>query len=121
MNDQQNEKRSETRLEQKTTIFVEVCSSSFDNSTPGSVIICNSLDISANGIQVEMDQEVPIGSVLRLCAEIHDSDQALYLVCETKWVREDGDHFNIGFEIYDAENTDIVGWKNIIADMLAND
>ncbi len=115
------ERRSEVRLDEKTTIFVEVSSASFDNSAPANVIICNSLDLSANGIQIEIDQEVPIGSILRICAELHDSNQTLYLVGEAKWVKPDGDHFNIGFELYDAENTDIIGWKEVIAAMLGHD
>ena len=109
------ERRNETRLNNNTTIFVEVCSASPDNSTLGNVIICNSLDISANGILIEMDQEVAIGSILRICAELHNSKQALYLVGEAKWVRAEGAHFNIGFELYDAENTDFPGWKKLVA------
>ncbi len=45
MSDTDN-KRSETRLDEKVTIFVEVCSASIDNTLPADVIICNSLDIS---------------------------------------------------------------------------
>ncbi|ARN73649.1 PilZ domain-containing protein [Oceanicoccus sagamiensis] len=112
-----DERRSETRIDEKTTIFIEVCSSSFDNTSPANIIICNSIDLSANGIQVEIDQEVAIGSILRLCAEFNDSE-TLYLVGETKWVKPAGDHFNIGFELYDAENTDIVGWKKLVASLL---
>ena len=112
------DRRSELRLDEQATIFVEVCSASFDNKAPANVIICSSMDISANGIQVEMDQEVAIGSILRICAELSDSKQALYLVGEAKWVKPKDDHFSIGFELYDAENTDIAGWKEVIAALL---
>lgn len=111
-------KRSETRLDEKVTIFVEVCSASIDNALPADVIICNSLDISANGIQVEMDETVPIGSILRLFAELPSSEKPLHLIGEVKWIVEEKNQFNIGFELYDAENTDIAGWKSVIAAML---
>lgn len=113
-------KRSETRLDEKVTIFVEVCSDSIDNATPSNVIICKSLDISANGIQVQMDEQVPVGSILRLFAELPDSQKALHLIGEVKWIVEEKDQCNIGFELYDAENTDIIGWKSVIAAMLEN-
>lgn len=113
-----SERRSETRIDEQTTVFIEVCSADFDNSSPANVIICNSLDISANGIQVQMDEKVEIGTILRICAEFANSDRALYLVGETKWVRPEEDHFNIGFELYEAEDTDIAGWKEVIAAML---
>ncbi|MDG1772403.1 MAG: PilZ domain-containing protein [Oceanicoccus sp.] len=112
-----DDRRSETRIDEKTKIFIEVCSASFDNTSPANIIICNSLDLSANGLQVEIDQEVAIGAILRLCAEFGD-DETLYLVGETKWVKPAGEHFNVGFELYDAENTDIIGWKKLIAAML---
>ena len=115
-----HERRTEARLVEKTTVFVEVCSAEFDNSEPASVIVCNSIDLSANGMQVEMDQPVPVGSVLRLCAELHNGDQALYLVGEVKWIKQHSDGFKIGFELYEAENTDITGWKEIITAMLDN-
>ena len=113
-----SERRGETRIDQQATVFVEVCSASFDNSSPSSVIICNSIDLSANGIQIEIDHSVEIGSILRICAEFHGSDQPLYLVGETKWIKPVDQHFNIGFELYDAENTDIAGWKQLIAELL---
>lgn len=112
------EKRSELRLNKKTTVFVEVCSAAFDNSSPANIIICNSLDISANGIQVEMDQEVAVGSILRIGAELYESQKTLYLVGEAKWVKPAEDSFFIGFELYDAENTDIISWKKVIISML---
>jgi len=113
-----DERRTETRIDKQTTIFIEVCSGDSDDNASPQIIICNSLDLSANGILVQMDNKVAIGSILRLCAELPDEETAMYLVGEVKWVTPCDDHFNIGFELYDAENTDIVGWKNIIAKML---
>lgn len=115
------ERRAETRIEKNTTLFVEVCSASFDNRSPANVIICSSLDISANGIQVEMDTEVAIGTILRICAEFEGDDKTLYLVGEVKWIKPIEEHFNIGFELYDAENTDIAGWKEVIAQLLTEE
>ncbi len=112
------ERRSELRLNENATVFIEVCSADYDQSSPANVIICNSLDISANGIQVQMDQEVAVGSILRICAELDSDDDTLYLVGEVKWVKFHEDQYHIGFELYDAENTDISGWKSIIASRL---
>ncbi len=113
-----NERRSETRINEKTTVFVEACSASFDNSSPAEIILCNSLDMSANGILVQMDQSVEIGTILRICAEFGEEREPLYLVGEAKWVQPQDNYYNVGFELYDAENTDIVSWKRVIASML---
>ena len=116
--DNTKNRRSEPRIDEQATVFIEVCSASFDNKTPANIIICNSIDMSANGIRVEMDREVPVGSILRICAELNNNQNALYLVGEVKWVKPEGENFSIGFELYDAENTDIASWKEIIATML---
>ncbi|MFA7554953.1 MAG: PilZ domain-containing protein [Spongiibacteraceae bacterium] len=113
-----NERRSETRIDQQTTVFIEVCSTPDNTDTPANIIICSSLDLSANGLQVAIDQPVEIGTILRICAEFSGSEKVLYLVGETRWVKEEDGHFNLGLEIYDAENTDIVSWKKVIAGML---
>lgn len=113
-----DEKRSEGRVDEQTTIFVELYDS--DHASGNKVIICNSLDISANGIQFQMDEQAHIGSILRLCAEFHDQQAPLQLIGEVKWVVPEDEHYNIGFEIYDAENTDIIAWKQLIAGRLSD-
>lgn len=111
-------KRCETRLSEKVTVFVEVIPKSMDDSSSAQIVISNTLDISANGILVQMDESVPIGSILRLYAELPESSKALHLIGEVKWVIEEQQGFNIGFELYDSEDTDIIGWKSVIAAML---
>lgn len=111
-----DERRTETRVNQETTFFVEIYAG--EDSEDSKVIICNSLDISANGIQLQMDTNIPVGSILRICADIDREEKELYLVGEVRWVAPEEGHFNIGFELYDAENTDISGWKNQIAEIL---
>ena len=115
------ERRSEMRIDEQATIFVEVLSASFDDDSPSRVVICNSLDISANGIQVAMDEELALNSILRLGVDLGENRDTLYLVGEAKWVRRDGDQYRIGFELYDAENTDIASWKEAVASLLDDD
>ena len=110
-----DERRNEVRLQQTATVFVEVCSASFEQDVPADVIICSSVDISSNGILIEMDRPVAVGSILRLGADFGDRETTLYLVGEAKWLKEEQGNYMIGFELYDAEGTDIVSWKELIA------
>ena len=113
-----DDKRSETRLNEQATIFLETYDSS--QVSGNKVVICNSLDISANGLQFQIDEATEVGSILRLCAEFPDQQAPLQLVGEVKWVVPEDEHYNIGFEIYDAENTDIIAWKQLIAHRLSS-
>lgn len=112
------ERRSETRLDDRATIFIERMAAEYDQSRPASIVICRSVDISANGIQVRMDQAVPIGAILRLCAQFNDNRQSLYLVGEVKWLREERGQYCIGFNLFESEQTDIIAWKRLIATRL---
>lgn len=120
MSHQSPERRSEMRLDEQATIFLEVMSSSTDNTTSPSVVICNSLDVSANGIQVALDDSIAVGSILRLGVDLGADTETIYLVGEAKWVRQEDDEYKIGFELYDAEGTDIATWKESIANLLDN-
>ncbi|MFT5579050.1 MAG: hypothetical protein ACI9WS_001808 [Paraglaciecola psychrophila] len=110
--------RGENRVTRETTFFVEVYSADSQGIDPAKVIVCNSLDISAGGIQLQMDRALAVGSILRLCADIDRSEDVLYLVGEVKWVTAEDDFFNLGFELYDAVDSDINGWKNQLAKIL---
>ncbi len=109
--------RVETRFELEATIFIEIIAS--DSSSSGSVIMCNSLDLSANGLQVILDEEISIGSILRLCIDLKDADP-IFLVGEVKWQRPDAETggYRIGFLLFESEDTDIERWKALVADLL---
>ena len=112
-----HENRVETRLDLEATIFVELLSS--DKQSPGTIIMCNSLDLSSNGLQVVVDDEIPAGSIIRLCIDLKDADP-IFLVAEVKWQRPDPDTdaYRIGFLIFESDDTDIIRWKSLMKTML---
>ena len=113
--DQNN--RGETRLDLEETIFIEIIAS--DKNSAGSVIMCNSLDLSANGLQVIVDEEISMGTILRLCIDLKDADP-IFLVGEVMWQRPDAETggFRIGFSLFEADDTDIGRWKSLVSDLL---
>ncbi len=113
-----SERRSEERLDESVTIFVERYSAEFDNSRPAKIIVCKSIDISANGLQIRLDQPIPVGSILRLCAQFGSGRRSLYVVGEVKWERREEGLYCIGFVLFDSEQTDIILWKQLIADLM---
>jgi hypothetical protein len=119
VSDDNSERRSETRLDEHATIFVERYAAEFDNSSPASIVICQSVDLSANGLQVRMDQPIPLGTILRLCAQFSSGRESLYVIGEVRWQREENGSYCIGFGLFESEETDIVAWKELIAGRLA--
>lgn len=117
-NGPQDSARAETRLEIEATIFIEIIAGSHSGS--GDVIMCNSLDLSTNGLQVVLDEDIEAGSIFRLCVDLPDAEP-IFLVGEVKWRRPDpaSDAYRIGFLLFESDDTDIKRWKETVADLLA--
>lgn len=116
-----NEYRSELRLDRHEMIYIEVISASFDMDDSASIVISSTVDISANGLQVSMDQSLPVGSILRLCVQLQGSRERIHLVGEVMWVRPLGDElrqYRAGFALYESDGTDIIAWKQHVSQLL---
>ena len=113
-----SEHREETRIEQEETIFIEVLSSE-SYSKNNDVIMCTSLDLSANGLQVVVDNDIALGSILRLCIDLPDKEP-IFLVGEVMWKRPDPgtDCTRLGFSLFESDDSNIEEWKLWMADAL---
>ena len=112
------ENRVETRIEVEETVFIEVLSAAAEDAA-SNVVMCSSLDFSANGIQVVVDQDIALNAILRLCIDMPEKDP-IFLVGEVKWKRADTatGGIRLGFMLFDSDDSDIAEWKQWIADML---
>ena len=112
------EHRVETRLEIEETVFIEVLSAGADSAA--NVVMCNSLDFSANGIQVVVDQDIALNAILRLCIDMPE-EEPIFLVGEVMWKRADTatGGIRLGFLLFESDDSDIAHWKQWIADRLS--
>lgn len=115
-------KRQETRLQSNETIFIETHSTYPASDKNCTLVICNSVDLSANGIQAVIDQQLPVGAIYQLCVELHESGERLFLAGQIKWCRagESADAFHVGIAIFESDDTDIAHWKSYIAEQLSS-
>ncbi len=121
----ENNHRQEVRIEQAETIFIEVQSSYSESGRESTdkLLICNSIDISANGIQAYIDESLPLGAIYQLCVEIAEPAERLFLVAQVKWIKEaeSGQGYLVGLMIFESDDTDIEGWKRHIAKQLSKE
>ena len=114
-----NDKRQELRLDSDDTVFVELSELAVDQTVQSRIAICEVLDISANGLRVVMDEAPPLHSILRICVQLAERDQRLYLAAETKWIKPESDGgFQIGFSLFESDETDIEAWKRLIVERI---
>ncbi|HWV16583.1 MAG TPA: PilZ domain-containing protein [Cellvibrio sp.] len=110
-----DELRQEYRFNTPLTVFIELIAA--DDHQPATIVISHCLDISANGLRVIADRELPQGSILQSCIRCNQSGQQFILSTEVKWSRayqQQGEYLT-GLSLFDSENTDIQAWKEFIS------
>lgn len=109
------DRRGEYRLPARHAFFLELESASPDGRLPPVIVACHSVDISANGVQLTVDEAVVHGSILRLGFDPGPAGSVMYLVGEVRWCRPVDGGYAVGFGLYDSDHTDIAGWKQMVA------
>ena len=112
------DQRQEYRLDNQLTVIIELDSS--DTGEP-TLVVSKSLDISANGLRAIAHEAVATDIILRCCIRDERNDRQFLLVSEVKWCRphSEGDYL-IGLSLFDSDGTDIVKWKEYIAQSCAD-
>lgn len=116
-----DENRSEYRLADAITVFIETSASPSGEPPPVKVSISETVDVSANGLQVTLDVDLPAGSVLPLCVECARPRARFNLTGEVMWVRPSPGReglYLVGFRILENDQTDLHLWKQQISLML---
>ena len=113
-----NDQRQEYRLDNQLTVIIELDSSDTNKPT---LVVSKSLDISANGLRAIAHEAVATDIILRCCIRDERNDRQFLLVSEVKWCRphSEGDYL-IGLSLFDSDGTDIVKWKEYIAQICAS-
>lgn len=111
-----SEKRQESRLVVQETLFLELSLPHESDQTP-KMVVCSTVDISANGLQVSMDDTLPAGSIHQLGIELENPPRRFHLVGEVKWCRpREASGYLVGFALYESDDTDIEAWKQAMAE-----
>ena len=123
MSEHVQEQRSELRLDARAAVFVELPHEEGEEDgigdlEPRRLLLCRLLDFSTNGLRIRIDRALPVGAILRLCAQLPDAQRPMQVVGEVRWVREEGKYFLVGFSLFEAEQTDILAWKRLLVEQL---
>lgn len=113
--------RSEVRLQGNFTVMIETYSSAPADLRPPRVVLCNTLDVSANGLLICLNDALPAEAIFQLHIESREAPAyRFHLVGEVRWSHpvENGHGYHTGFTLYDSEDSDIIAWKNLVATLL---
>jgi hypothetical protein len=113
-----DERREEARLNLDAEIFIETVSQEPGEGKPSVVLKCESIDLSANGLQVLVDESLVVGAIHTLLIEFDTHDKPFKLIAEVRWVKPHAQGYLIGLSLYDSEGTEIIDWKFMMAKSL---
>ncbi len=114
MND---ESRKHQRIHLQSRVFIELTSADVIAGLPAEIASCRILDVSRDGLRVNVDREVPVGAILQIGAELPGADDAFHLAAEVMWCRESGDPeggWSAGFKLLNAHDSDIEDWRRLL-------
>lgn len=110
-----DERREEARLNLGAEIFIEVEAQEPGSRKPASILSCEAVDLSANGLQVLVDKELTSGAIHTLIVEVDGATSSFRLSAEVRWVRSHSDGYLTGLSLYDSDGTEIIDWKLMVA------
>lgn len=113
-----DERREEVRLNIGAEIFIECVSAEPGTDKQPEIVRCEAVDISANGLQVIVDQQLTEGAIHTLVVEIYRSEELYRLTSEVKWVRKSEQGYLVGLLLFDSDGTEIIDWKLAMAKFL---
>lgn len=113
-----DERREEARLNLGAEIFIEVEAHEPGSDKPEKVLACDAVDMSANGLQVLLDEELVEGAIHTLIVELDSAKEAFTLTAEVRWVRPHSEGYLIGLSLYESDGTEIIDWKLMVAKYL---
>ena len=115
------ERRRHRRLRQKQRIFIQILESDREPSLKGKTCYCSAVDVSATGLQVELEQEAPTGCVLDLWVEVAGRAGRYFLSGVVRWCLrdEERDKYLVGVELTEAASTDASEWADFLAENIS--
>ncbi len=113
-----DERREEARLNLGAEIYIETVAQEPGENKPPVVLKCESVDLSANGLQVFVDEALVEGAIHSLFIEFDTQQKPFKLTAEVRWVKPHPKGYLIGLSLYDSDGTEIIDWKFMMAKSL---
>jgi hypothetical protein len=112
------QRRKHLRLPLESTTFIEMPSPRLSQRTTERMITCKTLDVSRGGLQVILAEELMVGAILQINIEMPGAAEGeLHIAGEVRWCLQNKDAqypWIAGFQLLNAENTDVDQWIALI-------
>ena len=118
-----NERRGHPRVARSERLFVQVAACSGAPNLAGATLRASTADISASGLRLLLDQEVPVGCSLELWVKVEGRPGTFLLTGEVRWTQptgRPGAHF-VGVALAGGGSQDSQRWRELLTLALLED
>jgi len=84
------------------------------------MIKCKTMNVSRGGLQVVLQEDLGVGTILQIGVDLPGTEDTLYLAGEVRWCLPSNDAQNpwlAGFQVLNADDSDIELWAALIVSM----
>ncbi|OUS23690.1 hypothetical protein A9Q99_27015 [Gammaproteobacteria bacterium 45_16_T64] len=114
----QDNKRSLERKSKREDVLIELTIQNPNGDYVDKIVSCETVDLSTLGLRLYVSECIAKGTVMDLCVRF-SSGEEFFLTAELRWIKPLADKgwYFAGFEIYEGENTDYLGWAEYIKNL----
>ena len=114
------QKRKHLRLPIESTICIKLLTSRPGQDESARMLMCKSLNVSRGGLQVMLEEELTVGTILQIGVELPGEKDRLCLAAAVRWClpsKNEQNPWMAGFQILNASDSDIERWVTSIEAM----
>ncbi len=115
MENQVQERRDATRIDLREALDMKIVFSSENPGLLGKTLCGSTIDVSATGLRIELNQQIKIDSVLDVWVTLKDNKKKYFLTGNVRWCQEMdvAGFFQIGVVLRERSDTvtDLDSWK----------
>ena len=109
------ERRGAERYALKEALELKIVFSSENPNLLGKTLSGSTLDVSATGLRIELNQQIKLDSVLDVWVKLKDNDKRYFLTGNVRWCNEMevGGYYQIGVVLRERSDTvtDLASWQ----------
>ena len=115
----QDERRVDTRIEDHSVLELKIMFASEAPGLLGKNVSGSTVDVSASGLGLSLNCEVPVDSTLDLRVTLKDDFKKFFLSGKVRWCKPSSESgmFQVGVALHERTDvdTDLDNWKKAIA------
>ena len=111
------DRRDSMRYELKEALDMKIVFSSENPGLLGKTLCGSTIDVSASGLRIELNQQIKLDSVLDVWVTLKESQKRYFLTGNVRWCQEMevGEYFQIGVVLRERSDTitDLDSWQSV--------